>query len=479
MKARGKQLAAANPMEHLPPRPPQWSGLVFDRHEPGVHNSIHSAHSGFALVSSFFSSLPLPLLDWNCPINMSSTTTLSQQEEWATKTVKQNPPQPSPQQQNVSLYFMSPRTLGTLVTLMVVFYAPQAFTYFFTDLDHPVTWTDRIMSLTVSDKFAYGKGSGHGAHEAVLLRNYAAMLSHSITGSVAIVLGLAQFNQTLQFRYPVVHRNLGRLYYLCAMFITWSSSSFLYDTIPKNQVFSGETFGLILATLAFSTFTTMNLAVYAVWNHDIRSHREFMALNYSLMLSAPLLRVFWIVIGQFWDETKSTINLYSGVLAGPFLLTAPMFYLRRRYSRPANSVLIGSKIRLAAAVSGLIGLLYLIPKLPALDEWDYKTATLVSVIPQWTFEAVIFTVLAQTAKRRGDMGAYTTWVTFQNGLLCGPAWGVLAYHLCHNQWGFSAGSIGLSTVFGGWNAGLFFSYMVYVFSTSTFANPYNRTIKAK
>lgn len=99
---------------------------------------------------------------------------------------------------------------------MVVFYAPQAFTYFL-DPKLEVTLTDRLMSVLVTEEFANGKGSGHDGQLQVLLRNYTAMLPHSIVGSVSIVLGLAEFSNTLQFKYPVIHRNLGRAYYFCAI----------------------------------------------------------------------------------------------------------------------------------------------------------------------------------------------------------------------------------------------------------------------
>lgn len=46
------------------------------------------------------------------------------------------------------------------------------------------------------------------------------MFSHTIAGSIAIVVGLIQFNTNLQFRYPLVHRFFGRLYALLAIIIS-------------------------------------------------------------------------------------------------------------------------------------------------------------------------------------------------------------------------------------------------------------------
>lgn len=201
---------------------------------------------------------------------------------------------------------MSDRILAVAVFVTVIFFAPMSFTYFF-DETHTSNLQDKILAVLASPEFAYGRESGQKDADGqflILLRNLYAMLPHTMGGAVAIVLGLAQFNRTFQFKYPVIHRNIGRLYGLCAMTICWSSTSFLIDAIPTHEVFSTECFALILSLLVVGLFLTMVLAVFAIWNGDVGSHREFMTLNYSLMLSAPLLRICWITLARTWGETK-------------------------------------------------------------------------------------------------------------------------------------------------------------------------------
>jgi hypothetical protein len=43
-----------------------------------------------------------------------------------------------------------------------------------------------------------------------------------------------------------------------------------------------------------------------------------MAVNYSMMLLALLLRIGWILVPTLWDEIKDMINLTEGIWAGPF-----------------------------------------------------------------------------------------------------------------------------------------------------------------
>ncbi|KAL1850553.1 hypothetical protein Plec18170_006838 [Paecilomyces lecythidis] len=377
---------------------------------------------------------------------------------------------------------MSDRIIAITVIVTVIFFAPMSFTYFF-DETRTSNLQDKILAVLASPEFAYGKESGQKDADGqvlVLLRNIYAMLPHTLSGATAIIIGLAQFNRTFQFKYPVIHRNTGRLYGLCAMTICWSSASFLIDTIPRHDVFSGEFFALILSLLALGLFVTMVLAVYAIWNGDIGSHREFMTLNYSLMLSAPVLRIFWITLARTWGETKWVANLYSSIFAGPFLIGTSILYLRQHHTRPANKTLTSPKFHLATIAVGLAGLLFLAPRLSSFDQWSYRpTASFWAVVPQWTFQAISFTVLAERAKRHNDQRAYTAWKTYQNGIISGPAFAVGIYYFSRDVLRAPDEIMGLCTFNGGWLTGLFTSFLIYVLSTSTFANPNNRAVKAR
>jgi uncharacterized membrane protein len=308
-----------------------------------------------------------------------------------------------------------------LVILMVIFFVPMSWNYYPTD-GQTANWSDKVMAVLVSPEFAYGEGSAHGTKEmAALYRNIATMKPHMQAGSVAVVVGLAQFSPTLQFKYPVVHRSLGRLYGLCMAIVIGSSASFLFETAPRKEILSGEAFGQTLSMLTTAVPATMLFALQAIWKGDISSHREFMTLNYSMMLSAPLLRVVWILLAQVWDETKTVINLFSTLYAGPLLIIGPIIYLRRHYSRPANAALADPRLRLTVVTASLIGLVFCAYQLPSLDKWAHPLATFMAVVPPFLLYAMSFAVLAKAAKRRNDMAAYTAWTTYQNGLLSAPA----------------------------------------------------------
>ncbi|KAL2827916.1 hypothetical protein BJY01DRAFT_241021 [Aspergillus pseudoustus] len=362
------------------------------------------------------------------------------------------------------------RTIPVMVIITVIFFAPLSFTYFF-DETHTSNLSDKALAILVSPDFAYGVGSGtlsdlNGGQIKRYLRHLPAMFSHTIAGSIAIVIGLAQFNSTIQFKYGSLHRFLGRLYILCALVISWSSALFLADTIPKDEVFSGHTFAYVLSSLSVGLLVTIALALRAIWKRDISSHREFMVMNYAFMLSAPVLRVQWIILGRLWGETKYIINLYSAIFSGPFLVATSILYLRQRYARPSNSFLVSSQFRQIVAACGLLGFVFQIIKGPSLNGGPYPKAFILALGAPLAFYMALFTVLARAASRRRDMGSYTAWVTYQNGLISAPMWSVLVFYVARDVMRCSEENLGMITVAGGVVQGLFISFVVHVLATS-------------
>ncbi|RAQ61031.1 hypothetical protein AFCA_011739 [Aspergillus flavus] len=365
---------------------------------------------------------------------------------------------PVPKGLNKDVGLVYKRAVQVMVTVIVIFFAPLSFTYFF-DKTHTSNLSDKALAVLISPEFAYGAGSGtmsdvNGSQMIVYLRNLTAMFPHTIAGSIAITVGLVQFNTTLQFKYPVIHRWLGRLYALCAVIISWSSMSYIADAMPTKEVFSGDPFAYILSSLSISVPTTMACAIYAIWNGDIGTHREFMVLNYAFMLSAPIPRR---------PIPSRSIHILPPSTTCPPLKPAP--------DQP--------NARLTAAASGFLGLLFLLTKGPSITGGSHPKAFWLALVPQLTFYMTLFTAFARAAKRRGDMRSYTAWATYQNGLISAPLWSVFVVYMARDRMGCSEESLGMITVFGGVTQGLFISFMVYVFATSNLVNRALRSVKSR
>ncbi|KOC10949.1 hypothetical protein AFLA70_17g006041 [Aspergillus flavus AF70] len=365
---------------------------------------------------------------------------------------------PVPKGLNKDVGLVYKRAVQVMVTVIVIFFAPLSFTYFF-DKTHTSNLSDKALAVLISPEFAYGAGSGtmsdvNGSQMIVYLRNLTAMFPHTIAGSTAITVGLVQFNTTLQFKYPVIHRWLGRLYALCAVIISWSSMSYIADAMPTKEVFSGDPFAYILSSLSISVPITMACAIYAIWNGDIGTHREFMVLNYAFILSAPIPRR---------PIPSRSIHILPPSTTCPPLKPAP-----DQPKCPPNS---SSERVPRPSLSA--------HQRPNINGGSHPKAFWLPLVPQLTFYMTLFTAFARAAKRRGDMRSYTAWVTYQNGLISAPLWSVFVMYMARDRMGCSEESLGMITVSGGVTQGLFISFMVYVFATSNLVNRALRSVKSR
>lgn len=99
--------------------------------------------------------------------------------------------------------------------------------------------------------------------------------------------------------------------------------------------------------------------------------------------------------------------------------------------------------------------------------------------PQLISYMALFTAFARAAKRRENMRSYTAWITYPNGLMSAPIWSVFVMYMARNRMGCSEECLGLITVARGVSQGLFVSFMVYVFATSTLGNSPRRAVKSR
>lgn len=143
-----------------------------------------------------------------------------------------------------------------------------------------------------------------------------------------------------------------------------------------------------------------------------------------------------------------------------------MIYLRQQSIRPSNSILISWKVRLVVIACGLFGLFFQITKGPKFNGGSHPEAFWIALGPQLLCYTILFSMLARAAKRRGDMGSYTAWITYLNGLISAPMWSIVVLYVARNMMGFSEDCLGMITISGGVMQGLFNSFVIYVLATS-------------
>lgn len=232
----------------------------------------------------------------------------------------------------------SKAALGSWIAIaaLAVLYGPMAieYTWRFFDPDAPGLW-DRTFATVVDQETAYGAGSIHEVSSDEYADNRLTMLFHTTTGGVAIVLFAAQFSARLR-RNIARHRVVGRVAAGLAL-VGMAGAALHLLVVGPDGTFDGPAFHVQLWALAFGTAGGTTLGLLAAMRRQIRMHQALMAYAFALLLTAPLLRVGYLVLGVAWpDSTQLETNLagaaFLGVWAplGAFLAARSQDHRRRQ-----------------------------------------------------------------------------------------------------------------------------------------------------
>jgi len=129
-----------------------------------------------------------------------------------------------------------------------------------------------------------------------------AFYMHIATGGLALLLGWVQFNQRIRTAAPALHRNLGKLYLLLALF---SSVSAAYLAIHAEG-------GVIAATgffcLAIVWFASTFMGYTSIVKGRVSRHQKFMIFSYAACFAAVTLRLWLpLLVVIFGDFIKAYV----------------------------------------------------------------------------------------------------------------------------------------------------------------------------
>lgn len=320
------------------------------------------------------------------------------------------------------------RVAGVLIVVMVVFYAPLAFTYF---LNGPTSHRlqDHVLDVLVSPAFAFGLGSGNDANVRTFLTTYSTMWFHSISGSLALVCGTVQFSSKLRARVPRLHRIMGRIYVASALIVALLGLSYLLQT-PDREVFAGQAFAEALYLAGLGTITATVFAFVAIRRRNVVAHRELMTLSYAMIWTAPMLRIYWALVAQVWHTTKEMLTISGGVVEGAILFTGAIVYIRGLpgNERRTSSPLASRRLLALAVIVSLVAIGAAVPAVRATDwaetpAWfdpGWTPLVAVLVVP-YLVQTAFFAQRAWAASRRGDEAAHVAWRTYLLAAAASPA----------------------------------------------------------
>ena len=222
---------------------------------------------------------------------------------------------------------------GFIATCVV--YAVFAFDYFLGFASGRDSLWLRFMAWAVSHDYAFGRGSVAVDQHAAYANGLRFMLMHTTMAAIAMALGPFQFLNGLRSRAPGLHRAAGRVYVIAMLLGTAGNLAYLSIT-SFDHVYTGPPFAVGLWGLDAMVLFTGALAVLAIRRRDIPRHRAWMALNFSLLLTAPGLRILWVLYGLAAPaRTQGESNLAITTYLLPICMMVGLLWWAREQLREA------------------------------------------------------------------------------------------------------------------------------------------------
>lgn len=158
--------------------------------------------------------------------------------------------------------------------------------------------------------------------------NLPVILVHGISAITALAIGPAQFAAAIRRRFTVVHRALGRIYFVSILF--GAISGFYMGSMAYGGIVPQTAFCL----MAFLWFVTGWKGYATIREGRIAEHRDWMIRNYALTFGAVTLRVYLGILQMMGFEFDA---IYAGTAWAAWLpnlaLAEAMIRSRRPNSR--------------------------------------------------------------------------------------------------------------------------------------------------
>jgi uncharacterized membrane protein len=143
------------------------------------------------------------------------------------------------------------------------------------------------------------------------------LATHSTLGGICMLMGALQFWPALRRKKPFLHKRIGKMYVYFGLASMLLAAVYLIVT-PPEKIYSGLTFYIGLWLLVILAIYSMIMAIYHVKRGEIAQHQVFMAFNFGLFLTAPLLRYDWLLLGMMFPSVRQEeVNFAANIFLIP------------------------------------------------------------------------------------------------------------------------------------------------------------------
>lgn len=186
----------------------------------------------------------------------------------------------------------------------------------------------QLVIHTVSEKFVLGDTKAIAQSTINYTRAFFGISLHTALGGLALLMCTVQFVPAIRRRSLALHRAVGKVAVTGVALAMVGAIIFLSKT-PAKDVFSGEPFAAALWVQAVSTLMTLSLAIKAIRERQIRAHMGWMALLFATLLTAPLLRIEYIVFGNLLPQFNlPQVNAGIAVILMPQVVWLVSLWMR-------------------------------------------------------------------------------------------------------------------------------------------------------
>ena len=201
-----------------------------------------------------------------------------------------------------------------------------------------------LVSEFATDRYTYGRD---GLMETLIWYsemprlNAAVLATHNALAGLCLLFAAFQFWPAFRRRHPYLHRGFGMAYVAGIQIAMLAAITYLLLT-PVARIYDQLTFAVMLWFLALGVTASLWMALVQLKRGNIPQHMGYMSLNFGLLLTAPVLRGGWVLMGWLNPaarqiESNFAINgilIPASVLIGYAIFTANRF-LQPRRARPA------------------------------------------------------------------------------------------------------------------------------------------------
>jgi hypothetical protein len=327
--------------------------------------------------------------------------------------------------------------------VIAVLYAPLAMSYmWFAFVADAPQWQHAITAAINGGEYTSGTGSISSIRRVDYLDNTLVLLIHTVLGGLALILAVHQLSARRRRRSLVQHRWVGRIY-VGLMTISMGAALIFLIRAGTADYLGGNAMYLQLWSLDLSTLASGGLAIWAIRRRDVISHQAWMYLNFAFMMTAPLLRVVWILLAPVFPHHTLLDNVdmgssMLGVLAPGGAAIAVQLSLRSRHDDSVTRAPISTYAALIAVAAASASLLAL------------RFGQASAVVPAGVLWIPLGCSVAYTAvclcgvhgaRRARDAALELRWRWLAWGAALAPL-GVVMVHLASAiLWGYSAGLI--------------------------------------